>query len=210
MISVTLSTRAASLQKSLWRAASTIIGVAVSIALVANFAQATLAFDLAAALWLGLLTAASSIERGQRSYGFALMGFTVPIVALADVQHPELIFGTGVDRCSTILLGIGCAYASNALVAPGVPAVRRTLADKLEEAADACATWVAAARRGAGPGPLPITRIAALDDAVTDALTEQPSLRSGGHAIRSVRICCCGTISTGMAGTPSTTVCGPR
>ena len=78
-ISVTLATRAASLRKSLWRAGSTLVGVTVAMVLVANFAQATLAFDLALALWMGLLTAASSVESGQRAYGFASMGFTVPI-----------------------------------------------------------------------------------------------------------------------------------
>ena len=50
VISVTLATRAASLRKSLWRAGSTLVGVTVAMVLVANFAQATLAFDLALAL----------------------------------------------------------------------------------------------------------------------------------------------------------------
>ncbi|WP_331308654.1 FUSC family protein [Methylobacterium oryzae] len=156
VISVTLATRAASLRKSLWRAGSTLVGVTVAMVLVANFAQATLAFDLALALWMGLLTAASSVESGQRAYGFASMGFTVPIIALADVQNPEAVFQIGVDRCSTILLGIGCAYASNVFVAPGVPAVSRALAGRLEAAAAACDAWMAALRRG---GPLPRPRL---------------------------------------------------
>lgn len=181
---VSLATRAASLQKSLWRAGGTIVGVAVAFALVANFAQATLAFDVALALWLGLLTAASSIESGQRSYGFALMGFTVPIVALASVQNPGAVFDTGLDRCSTILLGVACAYASDALVAPGVPAVSRALAARMEAVADACAVWVHAARMRADPGPMPTEVVLTLDDAVRDAFAEHPSLRWGGQAIR--------------------------
>ncbi|MBP1179337.1 FUSC family protein [Methylobacterium sp. PvR107] len=110
VISVTLATRAASLRKSLWRAGSTLVGVTVAMVLVANFAQATLAFDRALALWMGLFTAASSVESGQRAYGFASMGFTVPIIALADVQHPETVFKIGVDRCSTILVGVVLRY----------------------------------------------------------------------------------------------------
>jgi hypothetical protein len=184
VLSVTLSTRAASLRRSLWRAGSTIVGVAASIALVANFAQATLAFDLALALWLGLLTAASSIESGQRSYGLALMGFTVPIVVFASVQNPESVFQTGVDRCSTILLGVACAYASGVLVAPGVTAVSRALADRMEFASDACARWIEDARRRADPGPMPIATVTMLDESVGDAFSEHPSLRSGGRAIR--------------------------
>jgi uncharacterized membrane protein YccC len=82
VLSVSLATRSSSLQKSLWRAVSTIIGCVIAVALIANFAQSTLAFDAAIALWLALLTAAASVERGQRSYGFALIGYTVPIVTL--------------------------------------------------------------------------------------------------------------------------------
>lgn len=199
VISVTLATRAASLRKSLWRAGSTLVGVTVAMVLVANFAQATLAFDLALALWMGLLTAASSVESGQRAYGFASMGFTVPIIALADVQSPETVFQIGVDRCSTILLGIGCAYASNVFVAPGVPAVSRALAGRLEAAAQACDAWMAALRRGERPGPMPIAAVMTLGEEVTDTFTEQPSLRSGGRGIRnaapgcgacSPRACC--------------------
>ena len=184
VISVTLASRAASLRKSLWRAGSTVVGVLVAMVLVAEFAQTTLAFDLALALWMGLLTAASSVESGQRAYGFASMGFTVPIIALADVQHPEAVFRIGVDRCSTILLGIGCAYASNVFVAPGVPAVSRALADGLDAAAASCAAWMAALRRGGGPGPMPIAAVMTLSDAITDTFGEQPSLRSGGRGIR--------------------------
>src|ERR1700759_814841 len=70
VLSVSLVTRASSLQKSLWRAVSSIIGCGIALALTANFAQSTLAFDAAVALWLALLTVPASMERGQRSYGF--------------------------------------------------------------------------------------------------------------------------------------------
>src|ERR1700761_1993456 len=97
VLSVSLATRASSLQKSLWRAVSSIIGCIIAVALTANFAQSTLAFDVAIALWLALLTAAASVERGQRSYGFALMGYTVPIVTLGNVEQPGLVFHVAVD-----------------------------------------------------------------------------------------------------------------
>ena len=118
VLSVSLATRASSLQKSLWRAVSSIIGCVIALTLTANFAQSTLAFDAAIALWLALLTAAASVERGLRSYGFALMGYTVPIVTLANVDQPGLVFHVAIDRCSTLLLGIACAHASSVLVAP--------------------------------------------------------------------------------------------
>jgi len=148
VLSVSLATRASSLQKSLWRAISSIIGCGIAVALTANFAQSTLAFDAAIALWLALLTAAASVERGLRSYGFALMGYTVPIVTLANVDQPGLVFHVAVDRCSTLLLGIACAHASSVLVAPGVREVSSSLADRLDAAATACGEWLRAVERG--------------------------------------------------------------
>ena len=46
VFSLSLATRASSLQKSAWRAISTIVGAVASIVLMANFAQSTLAFRL--------------------------------------------------------------------------------------------------------------------------------------------------------------------
>jgi uncharacterized membrane protein YccC len=51
-----------------------------------NFAQSTLGYDVALALWLGVMTYCASLEQGLRSYGFALMGFTVPILTLGNVE----------------------------------------------------------------------------------------------------------------------------
>src|SRR6202161_471034 len=179
VLSVSLATRASSLQKSLWRAVSSIIGCVISIALIANFAQSTLAFDAAIALWLALLTALASMERGQRSYGFALMGYTVPIVTLGNVEQPDLVFHVAVDRCSTLLLGIACAHASSVLVAPGVGAVSHNLAGRLEAAATACGEWLRAVQRGGNVPEPPVSHVLALDPAVADAFTEQSSDRKG-------------------------------
>jgi hypothetical protein len=188
VLSVSLATRASSLQKSLWRAVSTIIGCVIAIALTANFAQSTLAFDAALALRLGLLTAPASVERGQRSYGFALMGFTVPIVTLGNVEQPGLVFHVAVDRCSTLLLGIACAHASSVLVAPGVLEVSRKLADRLDAVATACGEWLQAVRRGENVPEPPVSQVLALDPAVADAFTEQPSLQTGRRAVNDAPI----------------------
>jgi uncharacterized membrane protein YccC len=183
VLSVSLATRASSLQKSLWRAVSSIIGSVIAVALTANFAQSTLAFDAAIALWLALLAAAASMERGQRSYGFALMGYTVPIVTLANVDQPGLVFHEAVDRCSTLLLGIACAHASSVLVASGVHEVGSHLAGRLEAAATACGEWLQAVRRGGDVPEPPVSNVLALDPAVADAFTEQPSLQTGRRAV---------------------------
>src|SRR5580692_1360290 len=166
VLSVSLVTRASSLQKSLWRAVSSIIGCGIALALTANFGQSTLAFDAAVALWLAFLTVPASMERGQRSYGFALMGYTVPIVTLANVDQPSLVFQVAVDRCSTLLLGIACAHASSVLVAAGVREVSSSLAGRLDATATVCGEWLRAVQRGGNiPGP-PVSQVLALDPAV--------------------------------------------
>src|SRR5271156_5792729 len=188
VLSVSLATRASSLQKSLWRAGSSIVGCVIGVALTANFAQSTLAFDAAIALWLSLLTAAATLERGQRSYGFALMGYTVPIVTLGNVDQPGLVFQVAVDRCSTLLLGIACAHASSVLVASGVGEVSSSLADRLDATATACGEWLRAVQRGDNiPGP-PVSQVLALDLALADAFTEQPSLQTGRRAVNDAPI----------------------
>jgi uncharacterized membrane protein YccC len=188
VLSVSLATRASSLQKSLWRAISTIAGCVVAVALTANFAQSTLAFDAAIALWLGLLTAPASMERGQRSYGFALMGYTVPIVTLGNVEQPDLVFQVAVDRCSTLLLGIACAHASAVLVAPGVGAVSSGLAGWLDAAATACGEWLRVVQRSDNLPEPPVSQVLALNPAVADAFTEQPSLQTGRRAVNDAPI----------------------
>jgi uncharacterized membrane protein YccC len=188
VMSVSLATRASSLQKSLWRAVSSIIGCVIAIALIANFAQSTLAFDVALALWLALLTAAASVERGQRSYGFALMGYTVPIVTLGTVDQPGLVFHVAVERCSTLLLGIACAHASSVLVAPGVREVSLGLGARVDAAATACGEWLQGVQHGGSVPEPPVSSVLALDPAIADAFTEQPSLQTGRRAVNDAPI----------------------
>jgi uncharacterized membrane protein YccC len=144
VFSVSLATRASSIQKSTWRAFSTVLGGAAGIVMMDHFAQSTLAYDIALALWLGTMAYFSSLERGLGSYGFALMGYTVPIVTLGNVEAPLQTFDTVANRCSALVLGIGCAYVSSVLVARGTSAVRKKLSDAVEAVARECADWVKA------------------------------------------------------------------
>lgn len=188
VVSVSLAARANSLQKSLWRVLGTIVGALISFAIVDAFAQATLAFDIALALYIFVITTISNIQRGFRVYGFAVMGYTVPIVILNDVQRPQLVFYTAVDRCSTIVVGVACAYVSFALVAPGVRTVARNLANVLDAAVEACSGWGRQACRRSDESEAstkrpPLGNVLALDSTMQDAFTEQPSLRAGALAL---------------------------
>ncbi len=198
VLSVSLTTRAGSLQKSTWRALGTIVGAAASLVLVGCFAQDTLAFDIVLAVWLGLATAGASLVSGQSSYGFSLIGFTVPIITLSNVSAPMSVFDTAVDRCSALLLGIVCAHVSAALVAPGVPAVEARLAAKMDDATAACAAWLRAGRSRTGWGEPPVKGVLTLDTAVADAYAEQPSLRVGGHAVAATPGALLAVLGSGM------------
>ena len=195
VLSVTVATRARSRKKCSWSIVGSLIGGLVAIVMVASFAQSTLAFDVALALWLGFAGYMASIERGLRSYGFALMGFTVPIVTLGNVDHPEAVFLTAVDRCTTIVLGIVCAHASAVLVQADVMTVRRSLADTLDAAVQACADWLGP---DASPAEPAVARVLALDDAIADAFTEQPSLRTGGSAFADVPLALLRLLTVGL------------
>jgi hypothetical protein len=141
-------------QKSTFRAFSTLLGAVVSIVLMDDLAQSTLGYDVALALWLGLMTYFASLEQGLGSYGFALMGFTVPILTLGNVEAPLNTFDTAVSRCSEPILGVGCAYVSSVLVAHGTQVIRRDSANAIEAMGQDCAAWDAAchevSHRGGG------------------------------------------------------------
>jgi uncharacterized membrane protein YccC len=183
VFSVSLATRASSIQKSAWRAFSTVLGAAAGIVMMDNFAQSTFAFDIALALWLGVMTYFSSLERGLGSYGFALMGYIVPIVTLGNVDTPLRTFDTVVSRCSALILGISCAYVSSVLVARGTAAVRKDLSDAVEAAARDCADWAEASHDKSVWRSPPVGSVLKLDRQIADALTEQPSLRISAHTI---------------------------
>ncbi len=198
VLSVSLSTRASSIEKAAWRAVGTLIGTAAAIAITAAFAQDTLAFDVVLALWLGAATFLASTASRQDTYGFALIGFTVPIVTLSNVSQPQSVFPTAVDRCSALLLGIACAYASAALVASSVGSVRIRLADTVDAAARACAAWWQAGHERDHWGSAPVRAVLALDTSVADALVEHPSLKTGGRPIRDAAPALLGVLASGL------------
>ena len=183
VFSVSLATRASSIQKSTVRAFSTLLGAVVSVVLMGNFAQSILGYDVALALWLGLMTYCASLEQGVCSYAFALMGYTVPILTLGNVEAPLNTFDTAVSRCSELIVGIACAYVSSVLVARGTQAVRRELTNAIEKTAEACAAWDAACHETLVCQPPPVERVLKLDRQIADAMIEQPSLRMGAWPI---------------------------
>jgi len=104
--------------KSYYRLLGTLVGIVVSLILVALFAQERVLFLLSMALWIGLCTAGSMVYRNHQSYGFVLAGYTLCIVGLPAAISPELAFNIAVTRISEILIGLICATMVSDLVFP--------------------------------------------------------------------------------------------
>ncbi len=83
------------LSKSLYRLAGTLVGALAAVALMALFGQAPELFMLAFSLWMGLCTALSTLLHNFRSYAAVLAGYTVVLVAMPGVDHPELHIRSG-------------------------------------------------------------------------------------------------------------------
>ncbi len=104
--------------KAVYRAFGTLLGAAASVALLPLFSQQPLMLGLAIALWVSALLYLSLLDRSPRSYVFLLASYTVPLIALAEVNHPEAIFDVALARSEEILLGIVCASVVNTLLFP--------------------------------------------------------------------------------------------
>lgn len=104
--------------KSYYRLLGTLVGIVVSLILVALFAQERVLFLLSMALWIGLCTAGSMVYRNHQSYGFVLAGYTLCIVGLPAAINPDLTFSIAVTRISEILIGLISATMVSDLIFP--------------------------------------------------------------------------------------------
>lgn len=104
--------------KSYYRLLGTLVGIIISLILVALFAQERVLFLLCMALWIGLCTAGSMVYRNHQSYGFVLAGYTLCIVGLPAAITPELSFNIAVTRISEILIGLISATLVSDLIFP--------------------------------------------------------------------------------------------
>lgn len=104
--------------KAIYRALGTLLGAAASVVLLPLFAQQPLMLSLVMSLWIGALLFLSLLDRSPRSYIFLLAAYTVPLISLAEVNHPSTIFDVALSRSEEILLGIVCASVVNAVLFP--------------------------------------------------------------------------------------------
>ena len=104
------------LSKAIWRAAGTILGGAVALALVAVFPQDRTMLLLGFTLWLGGCTFVAALLRDFRSYGAVLCGYTVGIIAVSEIDAPGSALTVTLNRVAAILIGILAVALVNTLL----------------------------------------------------------------------------------------------
>ncbi|MDX6748492.1 FUSC family protein [Geminicoccaceae bacterium 1502E] len=128
-------------EKSFFRAAGTLVGTAVGLALMIGSGNDTAILVAGLALWVGVCAGAGNLVRGLASYGTILAGYSAAMVALLGTGSPEGILHLAADRLMTVLTGVVVALAVG-LAATGRPAenpavrqMRRLMAEMLRSMA---------------------------------------------------------------------------
>ena len=174
------------LSKGIWRMVGTLVGVLISIVLIACFSQSPPAFILSLAIWLGLCTYVSSLLRYFRAYAAVLAGYTISLVALPAVDNPDLIFDLATGRVAVVTVGILCTALVKSLLVLDIG--ERRLRPALEMALDAT-TQFAVQALDLTPG-LPerrkavADRLVALDPVILAAANESAATAQQAPAVR--------------------------
>ncbi|MBS1078611.1 FUSC family protein [Gluconobacter kondonii] len=92
--------------KSVWRMTGTVIGAALSTAVMAMFVQSAVLYFMALSVFVGLACMTATCLRYFRAYAAVLAGYTIVIVAVPAFAHPENIFLSAMMRVSDVALGI--------------------------------------------------------------------------------------------------------
>jgi uncharacterized membrane protein YccC len=169
------------LLKGFWRITGSVAGAAAAVVLVANFAQAPVLFVLGLAAWLGLCTFVSSLLRYFRSYGVVLAGYTVVLVAIGALDHPDEIFLLACSRVAVVTTGVVASGVVSMATdwGPGRAQLAATLGGLIAQAARLLVD--AAGTAGGTALPAARSRIAAaltsLDQAIEFAAVEDAGFR---------------------------------
>jgi uncharacterized membrane protein YccC len=173
-------TRGQLLEKGLFRAIGTAIGVLAGVALLLMADGAPLILVLGLSLWIGICVTVGNLLRGPISYGVILAGYSAAMVALLDFGQPGHVFVLGLDRAATIFLGVLVAVNIGFLLTPAaaeeemVGRMRRLTIRLLERLADRL-------RHGGSPG-LTVDEMALLSDMA--AIDEQCDPHAAGSLRR--------------------------
>jgi uncharacterized membrane protein YccC len=109
-------TRGQALDKAAFRLLATVIGVTASIAITGVFSQARDLVLAAFAVWLGICVFAAKLVDGYRAYSAVLSGYTVGLIAVQQIDHPQHVFESGLARGAAIAVGILSIAVVNTLI----------------------------------------------------------------------------------------------
>lgn len=180
-------TRGEALEKAAFRLIGTIIGVAASVVMVGALSQTGDLLLVAFAGWIGVCFYAAGIWDGNRSYAAVLSGYTVGLVAMTQIDSPDHVFDTGVQRGAAIAVGI-CALAlvNDLLAAPDRhPRLAAQLTHLHRRVRDYAKAMVRHPTSDATTATLLMREITALRSEISSLATESSSGPARGAAARS-------------------------
>jgi uncharacterized membrane protein YccC len=109
-------TRGQALDKAAFRLLATVVGVTASIAITGMFSQARDLILAAFAVWIGICVFAAKLLDGYRAYAAVLSGYTVGLIAVQQIDHPQHVFESGLARGAAIVVGILSIAVVNTLI----------------------------------------------------------------------------------------------
>jgi uncharacterized membrane protein YccC len=110
-------TRGRALEKAYFRLIATVIGVTAAIIIAALFSQARDLLLAAFAGWIGLCVYAAGLLDGNRAYAAVLSGYSVGLIAIQQIDAPDQVFQSGMERGAAIAVGIAAIALVNDLLA---------------------------------------------------------------------------------------------
>jgi uncharacterized membrane protein YccC len=196
-----LQTRGQAYQKAVYRVLATIIGVVASFVIAGLFPQTRELFVIGFAGWLGLCVYVGGLLDGNRAYGAILSGYTVAQVAVTQIDAPQNIFLSGVNRGAAIVVGIAAlALVSDVFAAPNV---YTSLIGKLTAAHQRVRAFALAILRGESAHPIQsanlLREITALHPDITALVAESSGGGARVAAARSAAVALVAEISAASA-----------
>jgi uncharacterized membrane protein YccC len=196
-----LQTRGQAYEKAFYRVLATVVGVVASFVIAGLFPQSRELFLIGFAAWLGLCVYDGGLLDGNRAYGAVLSGYTVAVVAVAQIDSPQNVFTTGVNRGAAIVVGIAAlALVSDVFVAPDV---HPGLIGKLTDTHQRVRAFALAILRGESAHPIHsanlLREITALHPDITALVAESSDGGARGAAARSAAVALVAKVSAACA-----------
>ncbi|WP_226092950.1 FUSC family protein [Dickeya oryzae] len=108
----------ASLSRSLYRLAGTVVGASMTVLIIPAFVNTPVFCSVILTGWITFCLYLSLLERTPRAYGFVLAGYTASLIGFPAVSDPGAIFNIAIVRVQEIMIGIFCAALIHRYVLP--------------------------------------------------------------------------------------------